>query len=63
MQSEGGANHFASIGLNFGMTILCVFPTWIVLSQLEHSHEVRVIANEDGSFDDKQASEAWVCSE
>ncbi|RMZ67526.1 hypothetical protein GMOD_00001461 [Pyrenophora seminiperda CCB06] len=42
MQSEGGANHFVSIGLNFGITVLCIFPTWIVLSELEGSHEVRV---------------------
>jgi len=48
MQSEGGANHFVSIGLNFGITILCIFPTWIVLSELEHSHEVQVVA-EDGA--------------
>lgn len=38
MQSEGGANHFVSIGLNFGITILCIFPTWIVLSELTESH-------------------------
>ncbi|KAH9885317.1 MFS general substrate transporter [Xylariomycetidae sp. FL2044] len=42
MQSEGDANHFVSIGLNFGITILCIFPTWIVLSELEHSHEIKV---------------------
>ncbi|CAN9106390.1 unnamed protein product [Alternaria alternata] len=42
MQSEGGANHFVSIGINFGITVLCVFPTWVVLSELEGSHEVRV---------------------
>jgi hypothetical protein len=42
MQSEGGANHFVSIGLNFGITILCIFPTWLVLSELEGSHEVRL---------------------
>ena len=23
------------------MTVLCVVPTWIVLSELEHSHEVQ----------------------
>lgn len=46
MQSEGGANHFVSIGLNFGITILCVVPTWIVLSELEHSHEVQVTAED-----------------
>jgi MFS family permease len=39
MQSEGNANHFVSIGLNFGVTLLCVVPTWIVLSELEGSHE------------------------
>ncbi|KAL2849745.1 major facilitator superfamily domain-containing protein [Aspergillus pseudodeflectus] len=43
MQSEGNANHFVSIGLNFGITVLCVIPTWIVLSELEHSHEVTVV--------------------
>lgn len=42
MQSEGNANHFVSIGLNFGITILCIWPTWIVLSELDHSHEVQV---------------------
>jgi len=42
MQSQGNANHFVSIGINFGILILCIFPTWIVLSGLEHSHEVRV---------------------
>jgi hypothetical protein len=50
MQSEGGANHFVSIGINFGFTILCILPTWIVISRLEHSHEVRVEAN--GKTDD-----------
>jgi len=40
MQSEGNANHFVSIGLNFGITVLCIFPTWIILNELEHSHEV-----------------------
>lgn len=39
MQSEGNANHFVSIGLNFGITVLCVIPTWIILSELEGSHE------------------------
>jgi hypothetical protein len=39
MQSEGNANHFISIGLNFGILILCIFPTWIVLRELEGSHE------------------------
>ena len=42
MQSQGHANHFVSIGLNFGILLLAIFPTWIVLSELEHSHEVQV---------------------
>ncbi|KAI0139118.1 MFS general substrate transporter [Hypoxylon sp. NC0597] len=42
MQSEGNANHFVSIGLNFGITVLCIPFTWIVLSELDHSHEVKV---------------------
>ncbi|KAJ6102968.1 hypothetical protein N7486_005395 [Penicillium sp. IBT 16267x] len=46
MQSEGNANHFVSIGLNFGITILCIWPTWIVLSELDHSHEVRVTVDD-----------------
>lgn len=46
MQSEGNANHFVSIGLNFGITLLCIFPTWLVLSDLEHSHEVTVTAED-----------------
>ncbi len=41
MQTAPNANGFASIGVNFGMTVLCVVPTWIVLSELEHSHEIQ----------------------
>ncbi|KAF9890457.1 hypothetical protein FE257_005862 [Aspergillus nanangensis] len=46
MQSEGNANHFVSIGLNFGITLLSIAPTWIVLSELEHTHEIRVVAED-----------------
>ncbi|KAH7080044.1 major facilitator superfamily domain-containing protein [Paraphoma chrysanthemicola] len=46
MQSEGGANHFVSIGINFGFMILCIAPTWVVLAELEQSHETRVDAEE-----------------
>ncbi|KAI0170585.1 major facilitator superfamily domain-containing protein [Pestalotiopsis sp. NC0098] len=42
MQSEGNANHFVSIGLNFGILLISVVPTWIVLSELDHVHEIRV---------------------
>ncbi|KAI1803266.1 MFS general substrate transporter [Daldinia bambusicola] len=42
MQSEGNANHFVSIGLNFGITVVCIPFTWIILSELDHSHEVKV---------------------
>ncbi|CZT44950.1 related to DUF895 domain membrane protein [Rhynchosporium secalis] len=41
MQTAPNANGWASIGVNFGMTVLCVAPTWIVLSELEHSHEIQ----------------------
>lgn len=47
MQSEGNANHFVSIGLNFGITLLCIIPTWIILSELEGSHEIKVVSDND----------------
>lgn len=50
MQSEGGANHFISIGINLGFTLLCIIPTWIVLLELEGSHEVRIIQEENKSI-------------
>lgn len=40
MQSQGNANHYVSIGLNFGILLISVGPTWYVLSGLEKSHEV-----------------------
>ncbi|KAF5513183.1 UNC93-like protein 2 [Colletotrichum fructicola] len=55
MQSEGNANHFVSIGLNFAITILCVLPTWIVLSELEGSHESPAGADEEVSGGEKTA--------
>jgi hypothetical protein len=61
MQSQGNANHFVSIGINFGFTILCVVPTWIVISRLEGSHEVRVAADDvvdDVQVDGKSADQA-----
>lgn len=47
MQSEGKANHFVSIGLNFGITISCIVPTWIILNELEHSHEADSLTEEE----------------
>lgn len=41
MQTNKDVSGFASIGVNFGMTLLCVVPTWIVLSELEGSNEVQ----------------------
>jgi hypothetical protein len=59
MQSQGHANHFVSIGINFGILMLCIFPTWIVLSELEHSHEVRVTEGEVvGKVIEEQEAEA-----
>ncbi|GIZ45775.1 hypothetical protein CKM354_000892800 [Cercospora kikuchii] len=56
MQSEGNANHFVSIGINFGITVLCVAPTWVVLSELKGSHEVEVVEVErEGDGDDLDA--------
>lgn len=43
MQSEANVNHFVSIGVNFGVLLISVVPTWIVLSELEHSQEVTVL--------------------
>lgn len=39
MQTAHNENGFVSIGINFGVTLLCVYPTWIVLSELKESHE------------------------
>ncbi|BCS25246.1 uncharacterized protein APUU_41690S [Aspergillus puulaauensis] len=55
MQSEGNANHFVSIGINFGITLVSVIPTWIVISELEHSHEIQVTAED--TTDSKSAGE------
>lgn len=41
MQTAPNANGFVSIGLNFGLTVLCIYPTWIVLSELDRSHEAQ----------------------
>ncbi|RDW63477.1 hypothetical protein BP6252_11022 [Coleophoma cylindrospora] len=45
MQTAPNANGFASIGVNFGLTVLCIYPTWIVLSELDHTHEVQETTN------------------
>ncbi|TVY73268.1 UNC93-like protein [Lachnellula suecica] len=51
MQTAPSANGFSSIGVNFGMTLLCVVPTWIVLSELEHSHEEQGVVETSGEPD------------
>lgn len=38
MQTKKNGNHFVSIGVNFGILLLSVFPTWIVLSELGQGH-------------------------
>ncbi|ROW15871.1 hypothetical protein VPNG_02638 [Cytospora leucostoma] len=40
LQSEANVNHFVSIGLNFGILLISVVPTWIVLSQLKPNAEL-----------------------
>jgi len=54
MQSQGNANHFVSIGINFGVLIISILPTWIVLSELDRSHEVVV---KQGEINDKVSEE------
>ena len=60
MQSQGNANHFVSIGINFGVLIISVFPTWIVLSELDRSHEVVVTEREvaEKVFEEQEAAAA-----
>jgi hypothetical protein len=60
MQSQGNANHFVSIGINFGILIISIFPTWIVLSELDRSHEV-VVTEDDitgKGFEEQEAAAA-----
>lgn len=56
MQSEGNANHFVSIGINFGVTLLSIVPTWIVLSELEGSHEIIVVESDQESNNEGKES-------
>lgn len=56
MQSEGNANHFVSIGINFGITLLSIVPTWIVLSELEGSHEIVVVESDQESNNEGKES-------
>jgi hypothetical protein len=56
MQSEGNANHFISIGLNFGILLLAVPFTWKVLSELEKSHEVVKVDPLEGRDGDEEVA-------
>jgi hypothetical protein len=63
MQSEANVNHFVSIGLNFGILLIAIPPTWYVLSQLEHTREVQETDSQtgtivDGSLDDPKHASA-----
>lgn len=53
MQSEANVNHFVSIGVNFGVLLLSVPPTWVVLSELGQGREQQeqVTAEEERSVD------------
>jgi hypothetical protein len=53
MQSQGNANHFISIGLNFGILIAAIWPTWIVLSGLERNHEGDDVHGKAASVEDE----------
>ncbi|KAF5229119.1 hypothetical protein FANTH_14299 [Fusarium anthophilum] len=41
-QSQKTVNHFTSIGLNLGITVICIVPAWIIISELEHSYDIQV---------------------
>lgn len=60
MQSQGNANHFVSIGLNFGILLLSVIPTWIVISELDHTHETLLLDDDRSEDGDKRREEATV---
>lgn len=54
MQTQANTTHWVSIGVNFGLYVACIFPTWIIISELEKSHEVEVTEGqleEDGMAD------------
>ncbi len=60
IQTAPSANGFASIGLNFGMTVLCIAPTWVVLSELEGGAEVQQMAEVEEVAVGKRNSEGEV---
>lgn len=43
MQTDENMTHWASIGLNFALTVVCIYPTWLVISELDKTHEVVVL--------------------
>jgi len=53
MQTAPNANGYASVGVNFGMTVLCIFPTWVVLSELKSSHEAQDVGETAVEMADK----------
>ncbi|PSR83405.1 major facilitator superfamily domain-containing protein [Coniella lustricola] len=55
MQSEANVNHFVSIGVNFGVLLASVWPTWVVLSELEGSREVRVVREVEEDGDEEES--------
>ena len=59
MQSEANVNHFVSIGLNFGILLIAIPPTWYVLCQLEHTLEARAAETDSqtGTIVDGTASD------
>ncbi len=59
MQSQGNANHYVSIGLNFGILLVSIGPTWYVLSGLEKSHEIEIrkSVEEESSPDEEELGE------
>nr|XP_019010034.1 uncharacterized protein I206_05596 [Kwoniella pini CBS 10737]OCF48815.1 hypothetical protein I206_05596 [Kwoniella pini CBS 10737] len=59
LQSQAQVNHFVSIGLNFGILLIAIIPTWIVVSALDHTHEIVVteeIITSDNKSDEGEGS-------
>lgn len=51
MQSQGNANHFVSIGINFGFLLISIYPTWLVLRGLGERS-----AEDERAIDDEKPS-------
>jgi hypothetical protein len=63
MQSQGNANHYVSIGLNMGLTIVAAPLAWKILSELEGSHEGFVEGSTRTSLDGEAEADRKIAAE